>query len=80
MAVGVALVAWREQLAGIFAVLGLIALGLVLNFALGDWDEAIRIWMFHGVRPGTRSRCFSRQAFFPGLTGSSCWTARGPYC
>jgi signal transduction histidine kinase len=69
VAVGVALVAWREQLARILAVLGLIALGLVLNFALGDWDEAIRIWIFHGGPAWYPQPMFLPSGVFSGLNG-----------
>jgi signal transduction histidine kinase len=69
MAVGVALVAWRPRLAAIFAVLGLIALGLVLNFALGDWDEAISFWVHNGGTAWTPQPRFLPSGVFSGLNG-----------
>jgi signal transduction histidine kinase len=69
VAAGVALVAWREQLAGILAVLGLIALGLVLNFALSDWDEAISFWALHGGPAWTPQPPFLPSGVFSGLNG-----------
>jgi hypothetical protein len=69
VAVGVALVAWRPQLAGILAVLGLISLGLVLNFALGDWDQAISFWASRGGPAWTPQPPWLPSGIFSGLNG-----------
>jgi signal transduction histidine kinase len=69
MAAGVALVAWRQQLAGIFAVLGLIGLGLVLNFALYNWDAAIAFWALHGGPAWYPQPPFPAGGYFSGLNG-----------
>jgi signal transduction histidine kinase len=69
VAAGVALVRWRQRLAGIFAVLGLIALGLVLNFALSDWDWAISFWALHGGPAWTPQPTILPPGIFSGLNG-----------
>jgi signal transduction histidine kinase len=69
VAVGVALVRWRKRLAGVIAVLGLIALGLVLNFALHDWDVAISFWAFHGGPAWIPKPSFPASGVFSGLNG-----------
>ena len=69
VAIGVALVAWRQRLAGILAVLGLITLGLVLNFALSGWDEAISFWVLHGGPAWAPQPTVLPRGIFSGLNG-----------
>ena len=69
VASGVALVAWRPQLAGTLAVLGLIGLGLVLNFALAGWDQAIAFWSLHGGPAWYPRPAFPASGAFSGLNG-----------
>ena len=67
LAVGVALVVWRQQLAAIFAVLGMIGLGIVLlTFALIGWPAFI-FWAHHG--PAQAFTYFPKSGVFSGLNG-----------